>query len=318
MTTERSRPRRVVYWNGNFIPETEARVSIFDSALMFGDMVFDLARTFNGVPFRLREHLERLFASLAYARFECGLSIDQLEEATHATIAKNEEALSGLDFQIMHELSRGGLPVYDSLVKERTAPLVIITTVPIIRQVGRLASAYREGNHCVVTRQQSIPARYLDPKVKNRSRLFYKIAELQAADLDPAAMPLLTDEHGFLTESLGANIFAVRDGVILTPKPHDILRGVSRQACMDLAEELGLAVVEADLSPYDLRGADEAWLTSTPFCMLPITRFEFSPVADGKPGPLYQRLLDAWSRQVGVDIEKQAADYAELERNWTP
>ncbi len=97
-------------------------------------------------------------------------------------------------------------------------------------------------------------------------------------------MALLTDERGFLTEGTGNNVFIVHSGEILTPKPHDILRGVSRHACMDLATRLGIPVQETDLEPYDMRAADEAWWTSTTVCMIPITRFNFQPVGSGTPG----------------------------------
>lgn len=308
----------MVYWNGEFVREIDARVSVFDSTLMYGDMVFEMTRTFGGEPFRLRDHLERLYASLVYARIDGGMTIDELEAATHETLERNREAIGGLDCQIMHDISRGGLAVYDTLIKEGTAPLVIITTVPLVRQLGGLATAFREGKHCVIPRQQSVPARHLDPKAKNRSRLFYKIAELQAGDLEDGAMPVLTDERGFVTESVGANLFIAVGGVIMTPKPHDILRGVSRDNCMAMAAELGIELVEADLTPYDLRAADEMWLTSTPFCMLPVTRFEFASVGNGAPGPIFDALLAAWSKQVGVDIAAQATEYAELARTWTP
>ena len=170
----------------------------------------------------------------------------------------------------------------------------------------------------VITPQQSVPARYIDPKVKNRSCIYYKLAELQAARLEPGAMPLLTDEHGFITEGSGSNFFIARQGEILTPKPNDILRGVSRHACIDLAGRLGIPVQETDVAPYDVREADEAWITSTPFSMLPVTRFNFQPVGDGKPGSIYRRLLAAWSEEVGVDIAGQAREYEALAKTWKP
>lgn len=110
----------------------------------------------------------------------------------------------------------------------------------------------------------------------------------------------------------------MRDGEIYTPKPHDILRGVSRHACMELAARLGIPVHEADIEPYDVQGAGEAWFTSTTICMMPIRRFNFEPVGGGKPGPVYQRLLAAWSEEVGVDIAAQARDYAEGAKTWQP
>jgi branched-chain amino acid aminotransferase len=296
----------------------EARISIFDCALMYGDMVFEMTRSFKQQPYRLRDHLQRLYASLDYVQIDCGLSIDQMEAATRATIERNLPALEEYDFQIMHDVTRGGLGLYDTIIKEGTAPIVSINVLPLVRHTGAMADKYQGGAHFVITPQQSVPARYIDPKAKNRSRVYYKIADLQAAQLEPGAMALLTDEHGFVTEGTGNNFFMVRDGQILTPKGHDILRGVSRQACMELARNQGIDVIEADISPYDARAADEIWFTSTTICMIPVTRFNFRPVGDGQPGPVYTQLLHAWSEAVGVDIAAQAAEYARLAPNWKP
>ena len=310
--------QRLVYFNGEFIPEHEARISIFDSALMYGDMVFEVTRSFNQKPFRLREHLDRLYGSIRYAEIDCGLTIDEMEAATYQTIEKNLPALNGFDFQIMHDVTRGGLPLYDTLIKEGDSPIVSINVLPLIRHIGTRADKYETGSHFVITPQQSVPSRYIDPKAKNRSRIFYKLAELHANRLEEGAMALLTDEHGFITEGTGNNFFIAREGEIFTSKPNDILRGVSRHACMDLASMLGIPVHEADIEPYDVREADEAWWTSTTICMMPVTRFNFQPIGDGKPGAIYLRLLDAWSKEVGVNIPAQAREYAELAKTWTP
>ena len=309
---------RVVYFNGEFIPELEARISIFDSALMFGDMVFEATRTFNQEPFRLREHMDRLYASMRYAEIDCGLTIEQMEAATCETIERNLPALGGLDVQIMHDVTRGALPLYADIAREGLAPIVSINVIPLVRHTGYLAEKYEKGAHMVITPQQSVPARYIDPKAKNRSRIYYKLAELQAARMEQGAMPLLTDERGFITEGTGSNFFIACHGKILTPRPNDILRGVSRHACIELAGELGIPVREADIEPYDVREADEAWITSTPFSMLPVTRFNFQAVGDGKPGSIYRRLLTAWGNQVGVDIAAQAREYEALAQTWKP
>ncbi len=309
---------RVVYFNGEFIPELEARISIFDCALMFGDMVFEATRTFNQKPFRLREHLDRLYASMRYTEIDCGLTIEEMEAATFETIERNLPALDGLDVQIMHDVTRGALPVYAGLAKEGLAPIVCINVIPLVRHTGFLAEKYEKGAHLVITPQRSVPARYIDPKAKNRSRIYYKLAELQAARMEEGALPLLTDERGFITEGTGSNFFVARHGEISTPRPNDILRGVSRQACIELAGKLGIPVREADIEPYDVREADEAWITSTPFTMIPATRFNFQDIGDGKPGSIYRRLLTAWSDEVGVDIAAQARKYAALAKTWRP
>ncbi|MDP7740312.1 MAG: aminotransferase class IV [Lentisphaeria bacterium] len=300
---------RLVYFNGNFIPEEEARISIFDSALMFGDMLFEMTRTFNHKPFRLGDHLDRLYSSLKYARIDCGLTIDEMEAATTATLEKNLAMLDGIDCQIMHNVTRGALNIYEDAVREGLAPIVTINVFPLIQHLGNAAPKYTEGGHSVVTPQQAVPSRYIDPKAKNRSRIYYKLAELQANQLEDGAQALLTDERGFVAEGTGNNFFMTLNGRVLTPKGHNILRGVSRMNCMELCDKLGIGVEEADIEPYDVREADEAWITSTTFCMLPVTRFNFQPVGDGQVGPIYTKLLNAWSEQVDCDIKAQAEKF---------
>ena len=116
-----------------------------------------------------------------------------------------------------------------------------------------------KGVHAVVPTQRSVPSRLIDPKIKNRSRIYYQIANLQAQKVDAEAWALLTDEDGFLTEGTGSNFFVVKDGGLLTAEPRNILRGVTRQAVLELAESLGLSCRECNLEPYDVMTADEAF-----------------------------------------------------------
>ena len=107
---------RVVYFNGRYVPESEARVSIFDSALMFGDMAFEMTRTFNRAPFRLRAHLDRLYASMRLLEIDCGMPIDEMERITLETLERNlPTEPEEMDWQIMHDVSRGPLPLYRSV-----------------------------------------------------------------------------------------------------------------------------------------------------------------------------------------------------------
>ena len=173
--------QRKVYLNGDFVSEQDARISIFDSAVMFGDMVFEMTRVYNHKPFRLRHHLERLYASLKVTEMDPGMSIDEMEGATLQTIETNKGCFpEGLDFQIMHNVSRGPLPIYSVLFPGGLEPTITINCWPLIWHLGPHAEEYAKGIHLVITPQQSVPARFLDPKVKNRSRLHYQIANLQA------------------------------------------------------------------------------------------------------------------------------------------
>lgn len=304
--------QRKVYVNGEFVPEVDAKVSIFDSALMFGDMVFEVTRSFNGKPFRLRDHLERLYVGLKTLEIDCGMTIDEMETVTIETVEINRPCFSeGQDFQIMHDVSRGPLSFYQSVFPEGVRPTVTINCWPLTGHLAAFADSYETGVHAVIPPQRSVPARLIDPKIKNRSRIYYQVANMQAQKVDPKAWALLTDEDGFITEGTGANFFLVKKGELFTPEPRNILRGVTRQAILELAAELGVRCHERNLEPYDVMTAEEAFFVSTPFVLMPVTRFNGHPVGVGAVGSTTHRLLGAWSEMVGIDIVAQAKRYAE-------
>ena len=128
--------------------------------------------------------------------------------------------------------------------------------------------------------------------------------------MDPGAYAFLMDMDGNLTEGTGYNFFMVTDGVLRTAGDRAILQGVSRGMVFDLAEQLDIRVVEEDLQPYDLYTADEAFISTTSPCVLPVTQVDKRQIGDGKPGPVVRQLLAAWSEAVGVDIVDQALQFA--------
>ncbi|MEZ6048302.1 MAG: aminotransferase class IV [Planctomycetaceae bacterium] len=177
---------RSVYFNGQYVPDTEARVSIFDSALMVGDMAFEMTRTYNQQLFKLREHLERLYASLRLLEIDCGLTIEEMEQKTYECLERNIPTESNeMDWQIMHNVSRGPLSLYTSLFPQGLEPTVTISCWPLITHMGRFAPKYKTGVDIVIPAQQAIPAHLLDAKAKTRSRLHYQMASLQAAHESP-------------------------------------------------------------------------------------------------------------------------------------
>ena len=309
--------QRVVYFNGRFIPEREAKISIFDSALMFGDMVFEMTRTYNRRPFRLREHLGRLYGSLRLLEIDCGLSPEEMERRTLETLERNlATEPPDVDWQIMHGVSRGPLDLYRSAFPEGLRPTVSINCWPLITHMGRFAPNYDTGVHVVIPAQQTLPAHLVDPKAKTRSRLHYQIAQLQAHRMGDGRWPVLLDPDGFLAEGPGWNIFLVKDGVLLTPEPRNILLGVSRATTIELAGELGIPVCEANLGRYEAVQADEIFCTATTYALIHAASFEGQPVRDGRSGPIFQRLLEAWKRLAGLDFVAQARDYAARLDEW--
>jgi len=309
--------QRVVYFNSQFLPEKEARVSIFDSALMFGDMAFEMTRTYQRKPFRLREHLERLYGSLRLLEIDCGLTLAEMERATLETLERNlPTEAADMDWQIMHDISRGPLDIYRTAFPEGLRPTVSINCWPLITHMGRFAPNYDSGVNLVIPAQQTLAAHLVDPKAKTRSRLHYQMAQLQAKRMGANAWPVLLDPDGFLAEGPGWNLFLVKNGVLFTPEPRNILLGVSRATTLELARELSVPVRETNLGRYEALQADELFCTATTYALVHAVTFEGQRVGDGQPGSVFQRLMQAWKRLVGVDFVEQARTYAQRLPAW--
>ena len=299
---------RLVYFNGKLVPEAEAKISIYDSALMFGDMVFEMTRSFGKRQFKLREHLERLYAGVKILRIPLEMTIDEMERCCQETIEANDSLFARDDeHRLMIDISRGILGIYQGVEGLRKGPNVIIADFPLRWTVAGMGKLFDTGINAVITSQRAIPGTLLDPKVKNRSRIHYLMANIEASSVSGEDnWALLIDPDGFVAEGTGDNFFIIKNGTIISPEGRNILRGISRAYVMeDLAPQLGMPVVEKNIEPYDVYTADEAFMTGTPFCMLPVTQLNGLAIGDGLVGKGFRALLDAWSHKVGVDIEAQ-------------
>ena len=289
------------YLSGEWMPQEEVRIAPFDRGFYVGDAVFDLTRTFDGRSFRMKEHVDRLYRSLSYARIDPGLTPGEMIEISGEGVRRNEPArLAGAgDWHIWQAVTRGTGPFR----MPATAATVMVLYLPL--GAATYAPYYRKGAHGVITRTRSYSPGALDPKVKHYSRMNFNIAEQEAYDVDPEGWPILLDQDGNLAEGNGYNIFLVTSGVLRTPGDDAILQGVSRDSVFELARRLDIPVVVEDLQPYDLYTADEAFITNTPSCLLPMTKVDHRAIGDGRPGPVTRQLLAAWSEWVGVDIVGQ-------------
>lgn len=295
----------VAYINGEFVPESEARVSIYDRGYMFADMVTESTRTFATVPFKLPAHIDRLYDSMKATEIESGLTRREMEAATLQMLDRNLALFGpGEDAWIVHNVSRGVFQYRSAPGMNAGPATVVIHCFPI--NFPSFARFYTEGAHAITPSVRQVSPETLDPKIKHRSRMAGQLADLEVARTDPEAMAVLLDRDGNLTENTGGNFFIVKDGVVRTPDTRAILEGVSRATVLELCAQLGIPHREELLQPYHAVVADEAFVTSTPYSMLPVTRFNGRDVGDGRPGPVTARLLDAWSELVGVDIVDQA------------
>ncbi len=298
---------RVVYQNGHFVAEADARISIFDSALMFGDMVFEMTRSFGGKQFRLREHLERLMAGIKILHIPLTLGIDELESICDEVVQRNLDAFSKTDeHRLMINVSRGPLGIYREIFDGILEPTVVVADFPLKWTVAGMGNLFDLGINAVVPSQRAIPASLMDPKIKNRSRLFYQIANIEVSKVKgDRNWALLLDPDGYVTEGTGDNFFIVRDGEVITSLGTNVLRGVSRQYIFELCEELEIVCKEMNYGLYDVYTADEAFMTGTPFCLLPVSSLNDVALGSDAMGPVTRRLLNRWSENVGIDIETQ-------------
>ena len=294
-----------VYINGDYFLPDDAKISIFDAAVMLGDTVTESTRTFGHVPFKLDEHIARLYKSLKVTRIDPGMTAAEMTALTLEVLAANlPHVPEDEDVWIVHNISRGRSVAGADPTKQRSAATVIIFTQPMI--LVDWARFYLAGCHAVTPSSRAIPPQALDARIKNRSRMAYTLAEMEVKLVDPQAQGILLDVDGNVAENKGGNFFIVSEGVLKTPPTRNALAGMSRATVLELAAGMGIPTQVMDFQVYDIYTADEAFFTSTPYCLMPATRINGLPVGDGKVGDMTKRLLAAWSERVGMDIVGQA------------
>jgi branched-chain amino acid aminotransferase len=296
----------LVYLNGQMVPASQAHIAIYDAGVVLGATVTEQTRTFHKRLWRLDEHLDRLFRSLRYTRMDIGLSKEQLAGISQELVEHNARLLDDAgELGLIHFVTAGEHSVYAGMSGRpaRTMPTVCVHTYPL--PFGLWAKKMLAGAHLVTPSIRHVPPQCYDPKVKYRSRMHFYLADQEAWRIDPEASALLLDLDGNVTETSTANFLIVERGVIVSPTTVNTLPGISRAMVIELAGKLGIPFVERDVQVYNVMNADEAFLTSTPYCLMPVTKINGAPIGDGKPGAMARRLLAAWSAEVGLDIEKQ-------------
>ncbi len=294
---------RMAYVNGKIVPDSQASVSIYDRGYLSGIGVFERTRTFHGEPFRLDEHLKRLDLSMRITRLSPGMTLDELKDATLKLLEINRDLLGpNDDYSIGHYVSLG----------PGGKPTVVIFCEPI--PFKSYARQYLTGAHVVTPSIRQVPTQVLDPKMKTTSRMYFHLAECEAKLVDREAYALVLDLDGNVCElSPGANFWIIRDGTVITPPGRSMLRGITRDALFEVAASLDISVKTMDFQVYDVMAAEEAFLTVTSRCVLPVTKVNGSPIRDGKPGPTVARLQNGWSEMFGMEFVAQALAHLEPE-----
>ena len=272
-----------VYIDGQFLPESEAKVSVFDHGLLYGDGVFEGIRFYNGRVFRLEEHHDRLWDSARSICLEIPMSKEEMTEALLETIRQNDMR----DGYIRQIVTRGvgnlGLnPV------QCKRPSVIIIAAPIALYPEE---AYRSGLTIVTCATRRAGAAVLNPAVKSLNYLNNVMARIEA-NLAGADEALMLNDAGNVAECTADNVFIIKKGQIFTPPiSAGALRGITRSVVFEIADELGIKITETDITRHDVFVADECFLTGTAAEVIPVIKADGRMIGTGKPGAISTRMI---------------------------
>jgi branched-chain amino acid aminotransferase len=298
----------IAYLNGQLLPASRATLPIDDAGFVMGATVTEQLRTFGGRLFRLDRHLERLRHSLDICGLDSGLSNSEFGQIAEELVARNHPLLAqGDDLGLAIFITPGPYP---ALAESRNHIATVgLHTFPLAFRLW--AKCYTEGLSLVTTSIRQVPSHCWPAELKCRSRMHYFLADKEATAKEPGARAVLLDAAGHVTETSTANILLYVSGVgLISPPRTSVLPGVSLKFVIELADALGLPLTERQIQPDDLAVADEVLLSSTPNCLLPVTRFDGRAIGSAAPGLVYSQLLRAWGETVGLDIAGQAARFA--------
>ncbi len=277
----------LVYLDGEFVPENEAKISIFDHGFLYGDGVFEGIRAYNGKVFRLREHIDRLYDSAKAIDLEIPVSKEEFMEIILETLRKNNLT----DAYIRPIVTRG---IGDLGLDPRkcSKPSIIVITKPWGKLYGDL---YEKGLTAVTVavRRNSFDA--LPPNIKSLNYLNNILAKIEA-NAKGGDEAIFLDRNGYISEGSGDNIFVVKNGEITTPPTINNLKGITRNAVIELIGKLGISFRETNLGLYDLYTADEVFVTGTAAEIAPIVVIDGRKIGDGKPGKITKMLMEEFRK----------------------
>jgi branched-chain amino acid aminotransferase len=288
-----SADERLIFINGEFYTKEKATVSVFDHGFLYGDGVFEGIRVYEGNIFRSSEHLDRLYDSAKSIDLTIPYDKATLEQHVIYTVRKNN--LINAYIRLIVSRGPGSLGLDPDSCPQ---PNVII----IADQISLYPREYYEKGLPIVTAatRRNMPTA-LDPKIKSLNYLNNILAKMEAKRAGTVEA-LMINAEGYVTEATGDNIFLVKKGKLTTPPTYiGALEGITRQAIIDLAGELGIGVREVPFTLHDVYIADEVILTGTAAEVIPVIEVDGRQIGDGKPGPVMQQLLAAFQELVKVD-----------------
>jgi branched-chain amino acid aminotransferase len=294
----------LAYLNSAYLSQSHATLSLHDAGFVMGATVTDLCRTFRHCCFRLADHLTRFRQSCDRAEIPQPRTDEELTAIAEELIAHNSRLiLPEADLALVFFATPGPIGYYlgEPGGPGDGPPTFGAHTFPL--PFLRYRSLFTTGAKLVVPGVHAHSTETIDPRIKNRSRLHWWLADRAARRAAPDSSALLQDVDGHLTETAAANFLIVRDGTVLSPPSGAILDGVSLGVVEELCAERAIPFARAPLTLTDALSADEAMLTSTPYCIAGVSSLDGYTLP--WPGPIFTRLLSAWSDRVGLSIDRQ-------------
>lgn len=283
----------IVYFDGAYVPAEEAKVSIFDHGLLYGDGIFEGIRAYHGRVFKLREHLERLYAGVQAIMLSLPLTKEEMQEVVLETLRRNNLT----DAYIRLVVTRG--PGDLGLDPQKCPrPLVFCIAAAIELYPKEL---YEKGLELrTVSTRRNLPEA-LNPKIKSLNYLNNILAKIEA-NLMGVPEGLMLSQEGYVAEATGDNIFIVQKGVLITPPSHlGVLEGITRNAVMELAVAQGIPAKEGLFTRYDVYTAEECFLTGTAAEIIPVTEVDGRIIGNGLPGKITRLLMHDFHELTKVD-----------------
>ncbi|MEM0350866.1 MAG: branched-chain-amino-acid transaminase [Archaeoglobaceae archaeon] len=277
----------LVYIDGKFVPEEEAKISVFDHGFLYGDGVFEGIRAYNGRVFKLREHLDRLYDSAKAIGLQIPIKKEEFEKIIIETLRVNNLR----DAYIRPIVTRG---VGDLGLDPRKCkkPTIIVITKPWEKLYGNL---YERGLKAVTVTIRRNPYDALPPNIKSLNYLNNVLAKIEA-NAKGGDEAIFLDKLGFVSEGSGDNIFIVKNGNVITPPTINNLRGITREVVIEILNRLGIPFFERNIGLYDLYTADEVFVTGTAAEIAPIVEIDGRIIGDGKPGKITKKLMEEFEK----------------------
>src|SRR5262245_29398516 len=289
-----------IYIDGEFFDEADAKISVYDHGLLYGDGIFEGIRFYNGRVFRMEEHMDRLWESARSICLEIPISRQEMDEALLETIRQND--LRDGYVRLIVTRGVGNLGLNPAHCKQPSI-IIIASTIALYSE-----EVYKRGLTVVTVPTRRMGPAALNPAIKSLNYLNNVLARIEA-DLADADEGLMLNDAGNIAECTADNVFIVKRGQIMTPPiTAGALRGITRSVVFDIAAELGIKISEPELTRHDLYIADEAFLTGTAAEVIPMVKVDGRTIGQGKPGPITQRTIERFrelTRESGTPIFRE-------------